>query len=39
MADALSRRYALLSMAETKILGFELFKEFYDHDHDFGEIY
>ena len=36
MADALSRRNALLSMVETKILGFELFKELYVDDHDFG---
>ena len=39
MVDALSRRHALLSMVETKILGFELFKKLYVDDHDFGEIY
>ena len=39
VADALSRRHALLSMVETKILGFEIFKELYVDDHDFGEIY
>jgi len=39
VADALSRRHALLYMVETKILDFELFKELYVDDHDFGEIY
>jgi len=39
VVDALSRRHALLSMVETKILGFELFKKLYVDDHDFGEIY
>ena len=39
MADELSRRHALLFMAKTKILGFELFKELYDDNDDFGEIY
>jgi len=36
VADALSKRHVLLSMVETKILGFELFKELYVDDHDFG---
>jgi len=35
VADALSRRHALLFMAETKILDVELFKELYDDDHVF----
>ena len=39
MTDALSRRHALLSTVETKILSFELFEELYNNDHHFGEIY
>ena len=38
-ADALSRRYALLSTLENKFLGFEYIKELYDHDADFAYIY
>ncbi|XP_062093905.1 uncharacterized protein LOC133799933 [Humulus lupulus] len=37
--DALSRRYALISTLDAKLLGFEHIKELYHVDHDFGEIY
>ena len=37
--DALSRRYALLSTLETKFLGFEFIKEFYEHDANFSNKY
>src|SRR5436190_13075011 len=39
VADALSRRYALISTLETKLLGFEHIKELYALDHDFGEAF
>ena len=39
VADALSRRYALLSTLETKFFGFEYIKELYDHDAKFSDIY
>lgn len=39
VADALSRRYALLSILDSKLLGFDYIKELYDVDSDFGEIY
>ncbi|KAL0416747.1 UNVERIFIED_CONTAM: Retrovirus-related Pol polyprotein from transposon.6 [Sesamum latifolium] len=37
VADALSTRYALLSMLDAKILGFEFIKDLYANDVDFGE--
>ncbi|XP_062086181.1 uncharacterized protein LOC133792292, partial [Humulus lupulus] len=39
VADALSRRYALISTLDAKFLGFEHIKELYSTDHDFGETY
>jgi hypothetical protein len=39
VADALSRRYALLSTLDVKLLGFELIKELYAEDHEFCEEY
>src|SRR5690606_12729915 len=38
-ADALSRRYVLLSSLETKVLGFEFIKDLYATDPDFKEIF
>ena len=35
VADALSRRYLLLSTLDAKLLGFEHVKEFYPLDHNF----
>ena len=39
VADALSRRYNLLSILDTKFLGFENVKELYEHDQDFASIF
>nr|XP_027088637.1 uncharacterized protein LOC113709988 [Coffea arabica] len=39
VADALSRRYSLLTSLDAKLLGFELIKELYTQDSDFGELY
>ncbi|KAJ0454022.1 putative nucleotidyltransferase, Ribonuclease H [Helianthus annuus] len=38
-ADALSRRYTLLTSLRPKILGFDLLKNEYSSDPDFGELY
>jgi len=38
-ADALSRRYLLLSVLETKVLGFEVIKGMYANDEDLKEIF
>src|SRR5262249_19669777 len=39
VADALSRRYNLISTLSTKLLGFEHLKELYVHDSDFSKVY
>jgi hypothetical protein len=39
VADALSRRYVLISTLNAKLLGFEHIKEMYSKDDDFGAIF
>ncbi|XP_040948645.1 uncharacterized protein [Gossypium hirsutum] len=39
VADALSRRFTLLSHLDSKLLGFVFLKDLYATDNDFGEIY
>jgi hypothetical protein len=39
VADALSRRYALVSTLNSKLLGFECVKELYANDDDFASVY
>ena len=39
VADALSRRYVLLSTLDAKLLGFEHIKELYPEDREFSEIF
>ena len=39
VADALSRRYILLSSSSAKLLGFEMLKELYKSDSDFEMIF
>ncbi|XP_028242204.1 uncharacterized protein LOC114420533 [Glycine soja] len=39
VADALSRRHALLAMLETKLFGLESLEDMYVHDVDFAEIF
>ncbi|XP_074305016.1 uncharacterized protein LOC141639946 [Silene latifolia] len=39
VADALSRRYTLLSTLDVRLLGFETLKDYYGEDGDFGAIY
>jgi hypothetical protein len=38
VADALSRRYAILAILDAKLLGFESIKELYASDFDFGDV-
>ena len=39
VADALSRRYALINTLHSRFLGFEFIKELYASDHDFGRVF
>ena len=39
VADALSRRYALISILETRLLGFETLKDYYKEDVDFADVF
>ncbi|XP_071924863.1 uncharacterized protein [Coffea arabica] len=39
VADALSRRYTLITTLDAKLLGFEFIKDLYAADLDFGEIF
>ena len=39
VVDVLSRRYALLTTLDSKLLGFEFIKELYVSDHDFGNVF
>ena len=39
VADALSRRYTLLSSLSSKIIGFDYIKDLYETDPDFAESY
>jgi len=39
VADALSRRYALISMLESKMFGFDHIKDLYSQDHDFSKLF
>ncbi|XP_071909839.1 uncharacterized protein [Coffea arabica] len=39
VADALLRRYALITTLDAKLLGFEFLKDLYAADSDFGEIF
>lgn len=39
VADALSRRYMLLSTLDAKLLGFEYIKDLYVDDHDFSDVF
>ena len=39
VVDTLSRKSALLSSMEVKVIEFETFKELYENDVDFGQIW
>ena len=38
MADALSRRYALMNTLTSRLMGFESLKKLYSNDYDFGKV-
>jgi len=38
-ADALTRRYIILSILDSRVLGFEAIKSLYPNDEDFKETY
>lgn len=39
MADALSRRHALITIMDAKVMGFKHIKAIYEADPDFQEVY
>ena len=39
VADALSRRYAILSILDAKLLAFKYIKELYANDYNFDKFY
>ena len=39
MVDTLSRRHSLLHTMEVQVLGFEVLKELYNDDPDFGNVW
>ena len=39
VADALSRRYALISMLEKNMFGFDHIKDLYSQDHDLSKLF
>jgi hypothetical protein len=39
VTDALSKRYAIVSTLNAKLLGFEYVKELYANDDDFGSVF
>ena len=39
VADALSRRHSLLNTMEVRVLGFEVLKELYKNDPNFGNVW
>jgi len=39
VVDILSRRHSLLTTLQTKVIGFEIMKELYPDDHDFGKVW
>ena len=39
VADALSRRHALLTHLDSRVLGFTYIQKLYEQNHEFGEVY